>query len=405
MNTFFTLENQYFLSALLKVIGVADAKNPMSSLSNVLLEKQNGELVFTATDTEIQVSTAVNESSFAPGENQAITINAKKLASILKSFNNNADIELKLSDDDEKATILCNRSRFQLQTLPPKDFPKLEMENDEETKTLTISQMEFKKLLKQTSFAASTNDIRYYLNGVFFEIEKHKISLVATDGHRLAYASQTFEDELFEKSAIIPRKTILELLKLLPESVSDLDITISNSQIKFEFNGITLISKLIDGKFPDYKGIIPTDFNYAVAVDKLDLIKTIQRSAIVSTQKDSGVSFELSNGNLKISVRNFEDEEFSDDIPVDYHGEELTIGFNSNYILDKLNNTLDDIVIMRFVDKDSSAMITGISYKTLEDLKVLPTESNGDNKETDYDSDGEFILNRYEKYIVMPMRV
>ncbi len=404
MREFIELDKSTLFNPLQKVFGIVDRKNTMSILANVLLEKNDGKLNLISTDTEIQVSTEVADVEVVG--DQAITINAKKLSDILKSFKDNENLTLELDEESESMMNLkCGRSRFQLQTLPAEDFPKLELD-EEDLQIFTLTQREFKSLLKQTQYAIGVQDIRYYLNGLLLSVNKHKIVAVSTDGHRMAYASKTINEELPTRDVIVPRKTILELIRLLPDGGNDIDIGISKSQIRFNFNDITIVSKIIDARFPDYNAVIPNEFTKAFMVDRNEIITAIQRVSIVSADKTCGVLFSLSAGNLSLTAQNTEQEEAKEDISIQYNGEELEIGFNVQYLLDALTNINSSNVIFRFIDENSSGLITGGEYVANEEnLCEMPVESNGDSSENDFDADGDFVSKAYYKYVVMPMRI
>lgn len=408
MTKFISFENQQLLPSLQKVLGVADSKNIYGILSNVLFEKIDNKLRLTTTDNEIQISVDICDFNLENNDIQSICVNAKKLATLLKSFQHTDNCEFKFADNKEKMFVNCNRSRFSFQTNNVEDFPKLEFENNE-TETIcqfSLKKTDFKKLLKETQFAIATNDIREYLNGLFLDIKPHKVITVATDGHRLAYSAITTENQLPETNCIIPRKTILELIKLVNDNNEEnINLSISKSAVKFEVNNITLISKIIDFKFPDYNGVIATDFKYGIKLDRQELIKAIQQCYLVyanENNKVGGALFELSHGNLKLTTQNHQQEDCIIDIPIDYSDEAIAIGLNINFVLDKLNNIADDFVIMRLISDESTAMFSGYSYRNeSEDIKALPIESDGN----DIDNDGNFVAKTYEKYVVMPMRI
>ena len=397
MISFIQTENKLLLPFLQKVIGVADQK-AMTIFGNVLLEQHENGLRLSCIDDTMQISANIPQ---LQGGDIAITTNAKKLLTILKSFNNDDNVNLKLADNHEKIFINCNKSRFQLQTLPPEDFPTLEFEEDaEEEFSFSIPKRDFKHLLKQTQYAIAQNDIRYYLNGLHLDITSHKIVAVATNGHCLAYAAMLFENELPTTCATIPKKAVTELIKLVNDSNDLITITINKSAVKFEFDDIILISKVIDGKYPEYKSVIPENFNIAFKVNRLELIKAINQSALVIDKNSNGVKFSLTENNLQLLTQNHENEDCEINIPIEYNGEPFTIGFNISYVLEKLNNTTDDEVIFRFRrDVELPGMISGYSYRNASesDLRILPIEQDT--------FDETLLIKDYEKYVVMPMRI
>lgn len=401
MSDFISLKKQDIFNPLQKVFGIVDRKNTLSILANVLLEKDNGKLNLISTDTEIQISTSIDSDDANNAE--SITINAKKFSDILKSLRDDDNLLLRLDNNNERMNIECGRSRFALQTLPAEDFPKLELD-EEDLQTFTLTQQEFKSLLKQTQYSIAVQDIRYYLNGLLLSVKPHKVITVSTDGHRLAYAAKTIKEQLPEtQDVIIPRKTVLELIRLLPDDNSkNIAISVSKSQIKFEFNDITIISKVIDAKFPDFNNVIPNEFSKAALVDRSEIITAIQRVSIVSADKTRGVSLALSAGNLTLTAQNFEQEEAKEDIEIQYNGENFEIGFNVQYLLDCLTNMSSNQVIFRFTDEDSSGLITPSECSIEgEDLCNLPTESDGENEAASEESEAKLFF----KYVVMPMRI
>lgn len=410
---FIHAENHIILNPLNKVLSNINPTGTMTIYSNVLLEKQNDILYFTSISEDIQISTFASIKEFISDDDAIkelkITTNAKKLAVILRSFDKNDNVNFSLENNNEILHLQCGKSKFKLQTLPSEDFPNMEDidDADGENKQFSLSQNCFKNLLKQTQYAVGVKDIRYYLNGLFLDIKPYKIICVATDGHRMSVASQITTEELPTCDAIIPLKAITEIIKLLNDNDDPITITINKSYAKFEFNNITLISKLIDAKFPDYQAVFPTDYTLAFSADRKELIKSIQRVAIINNDAHArGVLFEVNanNNNLKISTQNHDQEIADVDLSInttiskDDADKEINIGFNIQYLLDKLNNTADDIVIFRLKNEDTSGLITGASYTISEDdLLTLPIENDGETNDN--------ITLCYEKYVVMPMRI
>lgn len=412
---FIHTENHIIRNPLDKVLSNINPTGTLPIYANVLLEKQNDILYFTSISEDIQISTFTSIKEFISDDDAIkelkITTNAKKLAVILRSFDKNDNVNFSLENNNEILHLQCGKSKFKLQTLPPEDFPNMEDidDADGENKQFTLSQNCFKNLLKQTQYAVGVKDIRYYLNGLFLEIKPHKINCVATDGHRMSVASQLSIEELPTCDAIIPLKAITEIIKLIGDNDAPITITINKSYAKFEFNNITLITKLIDAKFPEYQSVIPNDFKLAFSADRKELIKSIQRVAIINNDAHNrGVLFEVNanNNNLKISTQNHDQEIADVDLSINTtiikdatdKDKEINIGFNIQYLLDKLNNTADDIVIFRLKNEDTSCLITGASYTISdEDLLTLPIENDGETNDN--------ITLCYEKYVVMPMRI
>jgi len=341
------------LKPLQTVVGIVERKQPLPILSNVLIEKNESGIKFVATDLEIQISTEISDKEFA-GKNESITVAAKKLQEILRVLPDNNKISLDLQDSRLLVKVL--KSKFTLQTLPAQDFPKISEQLQNSTK-VEIEQKVFKKLLGSVQYAMAQQDIRYYLNGVLLVIEGKLIKLIATDGHRLAYTSANLTTEQTKREVILSRKTVSELFKLLNDTDEKIHFELAEKQVKISFSEVTLTSKVIDGKFPDYDRVIPNYTNH-LTLDRQTILHALQRAAILSNEKFRGVRFVLTEKNMRIISSNSEQEEAQEDIENDYHGPALDIGFNVNYLLDGLTNTTTQEVIFSFGDSNSSILIT-----------------------------------------------
>ncbi len=362
-------DKDIILKPLQVVIGIVERKQTLPILSNVLIEKQPGIIRFTATDLEIQITTTI-ETTGDNSESEAITVGGKKFQDILRILPDQSKISIETKEN--KAQIKTNKSRFSLQTLPAMDFPKLNS-NLENTKKITLEQKKLKELLLSVQYAMAQQDVRYYLNGVLLIIEKDKLKVVATDGHRLAYNAGTINGDFDKQEIILPRKAVVELCKLLNDSDDIIEIEFSQQQVKATFSGITLITKVIEGKFPDYERVIPK-YNNHLGMNRTLIQQALQRAAILSNEKFRGVRFVLTEKNLSIISSNSEQEEAQEELETEYHGEALDIGFNVNYLMDGLNNINGDTAIFSFGDPNSSILIT-----------------TAENKEF--------------RYVVMPMRI
>lgn len=363
------INKETLLKPLQTIIGIVERKQPLPILSNVLIEKKGAVLLFTATDLEIQIATQISDDS-QTDQDESITVAAKKLQEILKVLPEGSKVSLELLES--KLQVKADKSRFSLQTLPARDFPKV-LEQFEQSKKIQLKQGEVKKLIGMVQYAMAQQDIRYYLNGVLLVVDGNNLKLVATDGHRLAFTKTTLDKEYQKTEVILPRKIVSELCKLLGDTDDEISIELAENQVRITFSDTIIISKIIDGKFPDYDRVIPTYTNH-LALDRLVILQALQRAAILSNEKFRGVRFILTEKNLRVVSSNSEQEEAQEDIETDYHGDALDIGFNVNYLLDGLNNTSVNTVIFSFGDPNSSLLIT----------------VQGDN---------EF------KYVVMPMRI
>ncbi|MBI1943523.1 MAG: DNA polymerase III subunit beta [Betaproteobacteria bacterium] len=357
------------LGPLSAVSGIIERRHTLPILSNVLIERGAGALAFLATDIEIQITA---RGAIEPAaEARAVTVGARKLVDILRALPEGAEVTLQ--QQDKRMLVKAGKSRFVLQTLPAEDFPRLAKPAGEVAR-FSLQQKALRRLLGLVQYAMAQQDIRYYLNGLLMVIEDKVLKLVATDGHRLAFASLPLEAQLARQEVIVPRKTVLELGKLLADSEAEVRIELSATQACFAFGTVELVSKLVDGKFPDYTRVIPVGHKNRLSIGREVLRQALSRAAILSNEKFRGVRWVLTDGNLKIVSSNTEQEEAEETLEVAYKGDALDIGFNVNYLLDVLNNVAASEVECRFGDAASSALMS------------FPAEA-------------EF------KYVVMPMRI
>jgi|SRR5687767_11579197 DNA polymerase-3 subunit beta len=356
------------LNPLSAVSGIIERRHTLPILSNVLIERNGDALSFVATDIEIQI--AARSGVGASADTRAVTVGARKLLDILRAL---PEGEVTLQQQDKRLLVKAGKSRFTLQTLAAEDFPRLAKPTGEAAK-FEMPQQALRRGLSLVQYAMAQQDIRYYLNGLLMVVEDGALKLVATDGHRLAFAALKLGAGLPRQEVIVPRKTVLELAKLLAESDDPVRIEISATQAAFSFGSVELVSKLIDGKFPDYTRVIPTGHKNRLQAEREPLRQALQRAAILSNEKFRGVRWVVSDGALKIVSSNAEQEEAHEELEVKYSGDNLDIGFNVNYLLDVLNNVAGEALECAFGDSASSALIT-------------------------YASEKDF------KYVVMPMRI
>ena len=343
------------LAPLQSVSGIVEKRHTLPILSNVLLEKKADKLTLLATDIEIQITTSTDADS-GSGDG-SVTVGARKLQDILRSLPDSAEVSLNL--EDKRLQVKAGKSRFTLQTLPAEDFPRMAL-SDGELKSFTVTQKQFRQLLGQTQFSMAAQDVRYYLNGLLLLVDGNELRAVATDGHRLAYASMPLEGEATSprQELILPRKTVLELSRLLADNDEPLQIELAANQIRFKFGQISLVSKLIDGKFPDYERVIPATLKNIVTLNRAALLQSMVRAAILTNEKFRGVRLVLAPGSMKIMAANAEQEEAQEEIEVDYNGDSIDVGFNVGYLLDVLNNSSVEAVEWGFNDANSSALLT-----------------------------------------------
>src|SRR5207248_1463917 len=341
------------LAPLAAVSGIIERRHTLPILSNVLIDGSAEALSFLATDIEIQIS--ARSALGGSREARALTVGARKLLDILRALPE--DAEVSLQPQDKRLLLKAGRSRFSLQTLPAEDFPRLAKAAGEATH-LTLLQKDLRRLLGLVQYAMAQQDIRYYLNGLLMVVDGSELKLVATDGHRLAFASMPLPSSVQRQEAIIPRKTVVELTKLLADSDADVGIELSPAQASFSFGTIQLVSKLIDGKFPDYTRVIPAQHKNKLMAQREPLRQALQRAAILSNEKFRGVRWVLTDGSLKIVSSNADQEEAQEELEVTYSGDALDIGFNVNYLLDVLNNVPGNELECAFGDSSSSALIS-----------------------------------------------
>ena len=340
------------LKPLQTITGIVERRHTLPILSNVLIERKNKEILCTATDLEIQITTTTIDSTTTEEQTCSITVAAKKLQDILRALPDKTQITLEA--EDNRLLVKAGKSRFNLQTLPAEDFPKLP-ENKEVLEKITIQQGELKRLLLLVQYAMAQQDIRYYLNGLLLVMEETELKAISTDGHRLAFALIPLKASKEKKEIILPRKAVLELTKQLNDNEEPITIEILKKQIRFTFSNVVLISKLVDGKFPDYNRVIPTGHQKQIEVDRVLFLQTLQRASILSNEKFRGVRLILTDGNLRIFCSNNEQEEAEEELEVNYKGDGLDIGFNIAYLLDVLNNLTSETVLCSFGDANSSA--------------------------------------------------
>ena len=341
------------LSALQAVAGIVERRHTLPVLANVLLRKSGADIELTTSDLEIQVRTTSQLDGDA-GE-FATTVGARKLIDILKTLP--SDTTVSLTANQNKLTLQGGKSRFTLQTLPAEDFP-LVQEAADFGPTFGVPQKTLKALINQVHFAMAVHDIRYYLNGILFVAEGKTLTLVATDGHRLALAQATLDVEIPKQEVILPRKTVLELQRLLKDEDTPIEMRFAGNQAKFAFSGMEFVTKLVEGKFPDYNRVIPKNHRNHVTLGRTALLASLQRAAILTSEKFKGVRVNIEPGQLRIASSNAEQEEAKEELDIDYGGDTIEIGFNVTYLMDVLANMSQDMVTLSLQDANSSALVT-----------------------------------------------
>lgn len=341
------------LAALQSVAGIVERRHTLPVLANVLIRKVGAQVQLTTSDLEIQIRTQAD----LGGDEQAFatTVGARKLIDILKTLP--ADQRVSLESQQSRLILKGGKSKFTLQTLPAEDFP-LVQESPSFGPVFSVPQKTLKNLMGQVSFAMAVHDIRYYLNGILFVAEGKKLSLVATDGHRLAFSSADLDVEVPKQEVILPRKTVLELQRLLSDKEGGIDMQFAANQARFTFEGMEFVTKLVEGKFPDYNRVIPRNHHNIVVLGRLPLLAALQRAAIMTSENFKGVRLSLEPGMLRLAASNADQEDAVDELDIEYSGDAIDMGFNVNYLIDALSNMSQDMVRIELADSNSSALIT-----------------------------------------------
>ncbi len=362
------LNKDVLLKPLQLINGVVERRQTLPILANVLIEVDHGVLSLTATDLEVEIIVQLGVDGKDSGR---ITLPARKLFDICRSLTDGADVSIQT--EGEKATVRSGRSRFVLTTLPADDFPDIgEMED---SRSFSLKQGELKRLIDQTAFAMAQQDVRYYLNGMLFEMGSDQLRMVATDGHRLAMAEAAVNIGWDEKTqVIVPRKGVMELLRLLEEPDKDIKIELGVNHIRFTTDGMSFTSKLVDGRFPDYEHVVPKNGDKILIADRDALKQALVRASILTNEKFRSISVQVKPGSIVIHARNPEQEHAEEEVEVDYSGDEFEIGFNAAYVQDALAAMSEQQVQMIFTDPSSSCLLHGVA-------------------------------NESSRYVVMPMRI
>lgn len=342
-----------FLQALQSVSGIVERRHTLPILANVLIKKTGEQLQLTTSDLEIQIRTHAQLDG--DSGNYSTTVGARKLIDILRTMPSDQTVTLESSAN--KLLLKGGKSRFTLQTLASEDFP-LVQEAANFGPVFSVPQKTLKDLLSQVSFAMAVHDIRYYLNGILFVAEGKTLSLVATDGHRLAFTSAQLDVEVPKQEVILPRKTVIELQRLLSDSEGNIEMQFAGNQAKFSFGGMEFVTKLVEGKFPDYNRVIPKNHKNIITLGRVALLSTLQRTAILTSDKFKGVRLNIEPGTLRVASNNAEQEEAVDEIDIDYAGDTIEIGFNVTYLIDALSNMEQEMVRVELSDSNSSALLT-----------------------------------------------
>ncbi|KXF81153.1 DNA polymerase III subunit beta [Enterovibrio coralii] len=347
----FTLTRDQFLKPLQQVSGALGGRPTLPILGNILLQVQSGQLSMTCTDLEVELIAALPLEGDA--QDGAVTVPSRKFLDICRGLNDSAPIQFSLEGD--RAVIRSGRSRFTLSTLPAADFPNIE--DWQSTVEFTLPQGKLRHLIESTAFSMANQDVRYFLNGMLLETDGKTLRSVATDGHRMAVGITELDDELAGQQVIVPRKGVTELMRLLDQPDAPVTIQIGSANIRAQVNQFIFTSKLVDGRFPDYRRVMPQSSSKIMEADCDELRQAFSRAAILSNEKFRGVRLNLSAGQLRISAHNPEQEEAEEFVDVNYDGDELEIGFNVSYVLDVLNTLKCEQVRFSMTDGTASTLV------------------------------------------------
>lgn len=351
----FFIDRDTLLKPLQMVSGAIERRHTLPILSNVLLDVSTDQLALTGTDLEIELVAAVPLTQVQ--STGRVTIPAKKLLDICRSLPEGSPLHIAVQGDN--CIVSTGKSKFTLATLSASDYPNLESWQGEVE--FELSRAQLRKLLDDTAFSMANQDVRYYLNGLLFEVDNGTLRTVATDGHRLALSSMEMPVVAGQqKQVIIPRKGVLELMRLLASDDQVIRLAIGQNHIRLLDSQFSFSSKLIDGRFPDYRRVLPRNSSKQVTAHRSVLKDACVRASILSNEKYRGVRFTLSNGELQIVANNPEHEQAEEVIEVEYQGDTLEIGFNVGYVLDVLNTLATDLVIMHLSDANSSSLVEGV---------------------------------------------
>ena len=353
--------------AISSVVGVVDRKQTMPILGNILINKEGSKLKLTATNLEVQITSVtkvIEASSF-----ESTAVSGRKFYEIIRTLDSK---DLELTAEKGQLVIKTNNSSYKISTLPGVDFPLFD--KPDSTETFKIKQEKLLSLFNKTHFSMAQQDVRFYLNGLLLETESNKIKVIATDGHRLAASETSLDKKQINKTAsIVPRKAIHELIRLL-DNKDDVRAEIGTNSICFTFNNLSFITKLIDGKFPDYNRVIPTNTEINIQLNSLAFKPSLQRVSILANEKFKGIRLETTGDTLDLSSENPEQEQANETIPLQKKVKKIVVGFNVSYLIDAVSSCDGNQVCLSLNDENSSALIT-----------------SPEDKDT--------------KYVVMPMRL
>lgn len=346
-----TIQREALLHPLQRVVGVVERRQTLPVLANLLVRVQEGRLILTGTDLEVEMVASATVDDAIDGE---ITIPARKLFDIVRALPDGARITLKLQGD--RVALSAGRSRFTLATLPATEFPTID--EIETVEKIHLPEKALRDLMERTAFAMANQDVRYYLNGMLLDLQEHTLRCVATDGHRLAMKEVHLESKVASRrQIIIPRKGVGELVGLFESGDDAVQLEFGRNHLRVRRGDVVFTSKLIDGRFPDYEAVLPLGADKQLSVSRELLRGALQRAAILSNEKFRGVKLDLSPGRLRIVAHNPEQEEAVEELEVETSVSELSVGFNVGYLLDALGALGGERARLNLRDAQSSCLV------------------------------------------------
>ncbi len=356
-----TIERAALLKSLAHVQSVVERRNTIPILSNVRIEGRTGTLSLNATDMDLDIVETVAADVSRPG---ATTAPAHTLYEIVRKLPEGSQVEIDYSGDEGQMTLRSGRSKFSLACLPVEDFPV--MSGGELPYVFTLAAEELKGLIDRTRFAISTEETRYYLNGIYLHATEsggvRVLRAVATDGHRLARVEVPLPEGAFGMpGVIVPRKTVQELRKLIEETVVEVTVSLSDTKVRFAFDNAVLTSKLIDGTFPDYERVIPADNDKVLEIACKDLSQAVDRVSAISTEKSRAIKLALDQGTLVLSASSPENGSATEELEASYSSPAMEIGFNSRYLMDILSQIEGEAARFAMADAASPTVVREVT--------------------------------------------
>ncbi|MGH8144856.1 MAG: DNA polymerase III subunit beta [Rhodanobacteraceae bacterium] len=361
----FSTQRETLLKPMQQVVGVVERRQTLPVLANLLVQVQDGHLFLTGTDLEVEMRASANVDA---SEDGSITVPAKKWFDLLRALPDGIKVDVQVKGD--RVAMHAGRSRYTLASLPADEFPTTdELEISDK---LSLPEGVLRKLMERTAFAMANQDVRYYLNGLLFDLRGSELRCVATDGHRMAMSEATLDKPVNgDRQVIVPRKGVMELLGLFETGEDLVTLEFSTNHIRVRRGDVVFTSKLIDGRFPDYEAVIPLGADKLVQLDRESLRNALQRAAILSNEKYRGVRLEVSPDNLRIIAHNPEQEEAFEEIEAETKADDIAIGFNVSYLLDALGSLDDERVHLQLRDAQSSCLLRGASSQQTQHV-VMP---------------------------------